>query len=142
MTKRKKPEDLKKRGRKPFFDSPEKLEKHINEYFTNCPDKRTVVSNGEILKVPCPTVTGLALYLGFIDRRSLYEYNEKPEFTHIIKRARTFIENEYEKMLQNPQCTGAIFALKVMGWNEKSKDEQEIDNLSKQSYLKAFGVND
>jgi hypothetical protein len=73
--------------------------------------------------VPCPTVTGLALYLGFCDRQSMYDYQEKPNFSCTIKRARTFIEHEYEKMLHNGQCTGAIFALKNMGWADKTQTE-------------------
>ena len=63
--------------------------------------------------VPCPTMTGLALFLGFCSRQSMYDYEEKSQFSYTIKRARTFIECEYEKMLHNGQCTGAIFALKV-----------------------------
>ena len=54
----------------------------------------------------------------------MYDYEEKSQFSYTIKRARTFIECEYEKMLHNGQCTGAIFALKNMGW--KDKTEQEI----------------
>lgn len=129
MTKKKNPEDLLKVGRKPFYSTVEELEQKINEYFANCPDKRIIkLRDSEGLEhndyIPCPTVTGLALYLGFTDRQSMYDYQEKPEFTCTIKRARTFIEREYEKMLHNGQCTGAIFALKNMGW----KDRTEVDN--------------
>lgn len=129
MTKKKNPKDLEKAGRKPFYPTVTDLENKISEYFNDCPDKRMIkIRDSEGAEyhdyVPCPTVTGLALFLGFCDRQSMYDYQEKPEFSCTIKRARTFIENEYEKMLHNGQCTGAIFALKNMGW--KDKTEQEI----------------
>lgn len=73
-----------------------------------------------------PTVTGLALALGFCDRQSLYDYENKEEFSCIIKRARLRVENGYEQQLQRQSVTGAIFALKNMGW--KDKQEREITN--------------
>lgn len=120
-------------GRPALFKTVKELETKIDKYFKECPDKRMVkVKDSEGAEyhdyLPCPTVTGLALYLGFCDRQSMYDYQEKQEFTCTIKRARTFIENEYEKMLHNGQCTGAIFALKNMGW--KDRIEQEITNTN------------
>lgn len=71
-----------------------------------------------------PAVTGLALFLGFESRQSMYDYKERKEFSYIIKRAILLIENSYEKGLWNEKCTGVIFALKNMGW----VDKKEIDN--------------
>ena len=63
--------------------------------------------------------------MGFEDRQSIYDYIKRnDEFSCIIKRAKLFIENEYEVALRYNNVTGAIFALKNMGW----KDRQEIDN--------------
>lgn len=45
------------------------------------------------------------------------------EFTHTIKRARAFMEKEYEKLLRAGNCTGAIFALKNFGWTDKQEIE-------------------
>lgn len=70
------------------------------------------------------TVTGLALYLGFESRQSIYDYGEKGEFSYVIKNARLRVENAYEKNLYSNSPTGSIFALKNMGW--KDKHEQEI----------------
>lgn len=69
------------------------------------------------------TITGLALYLGFDSRQSLYDYNEKPEFTGIIKKARARVEQAYEKNLSGQSPTGSIFALKNMGWRDKQETE-------------------
>lgn len=70
------------------------------------------------------TITGLALFLGFESRQSFYDYEEKPDFTYIIKVARLRVENQYELRLNNnPSPTGAIFALKNMGWKDKQETE-------------------
>lgn len=113
-------------GRPAFFDSKEKLQSKIDEYFNNCPDKRTVVAGEITIDIPCPTITGLALFLGFCDRHSLYDYENRGEFSHTIKTARTKIESAYEKLLHGNSCTGAIFALKNFGW----VDKQEVANIN------------
>jgi len=99
-------------GRYPFFESPELLQQAIDLYFKTCEAEKKQ-----------PTITRLAYDLGFESRQSFYDYEEKPQFSYIIKRARLFVESGYEANLQNAACTGAIFALKNMGW----KDKQEID---------------
>lgn len=73
-----------------------------------------------------PTITGLILYLGFADRKSFYEYEKACAFTHTVKRARMLIENHYEKLIQGQTNAGAIFALKNMGWVDKTEVEQTI----------------
>ena len=58
-------------------------------------------------------------------RHTLYNYKEREEFFHIIKKATEKVEARYEKRLiyeNNP--TGVIFALKNMGWRDKSEIEQ------------------
>lgn len=99
-------------GRPPIYNTAEELEKAIDEYFASIKDE------GE----PA-TITGLALYLGFADRQSLYDYQEKEQFSCIVKKARTMVECEYEKKLSAQSPTGAIFALKNMGWKDKSEVE-------------------
>lgn len=100
-------------GRPPLYETPEAFTEKVKEYFAN-----------EVSPENPPTITGLALYLGFDSRQSFYDYEEREAFSYTVKRARTFIENEYEKKLHGNSCTGAIFALKNMGW--KDKTEQEI----------------
>lgn len=98
-------------GRPPKFKRPEDMQVLINEYFAN---------------EPVLTITGLVLHLGFADRKSFYEYEQKKAFTHTIKRARTMIENGYEKMLaNNGQVAGPIFALKNLGWKDKQEEQTE-----------------
>ena len=63
-------------------------------------------------------------WLGFCDRQSLYDYEKREEFSCIIKSARLAVENDYELSLRSNSCTGAIFALKNMGWRDKTEVEQ------------------
>ena len=95
-------------GRPPKFKNPEEMMDLIEEY----------INSGEVL-----TVTGLALRLGFASRQSIYDYEKIKEFSYIVKRGLLLVENGYEKRLHGTTPTGAIFAMKNMGW----KDKQELD---------------
>ena len=95
-------------GRPLKFKTEQELEKAIDEYF-EIEDK--------------PTLAGLAVHLG-VGRRTLYEYDDRERFSHIIKRARETVEAKYERRLiyeNNP--TGVIFALKNMSWKDKTEQE-------------------
>lgn len=74
-----------------------------------------------------PTLTGLALHLGFESRQSIYDYEKNGEFSYTIKRARLRIEAFYEQALLSRAAVGAIFALKNFGWS----DRQQVDHTSK-----------
>lgn len=96
-------------GRPPKFDTPELLKQACDEFIANNPGKLTI--------------TGLAMWLGFCDRQSLYDYEKRPEYSCIIKEARLAVENDYELSLRTQSVTGAIFALKNMGWKDKVQQE-------------------
>lgn len=102
-------------GRPPMYKSAEELQEKFNEYL----ETETNL-----------TVTGLALFLGFESRQSFYDYEKKEEFTYTIKRARTFIEKEYEELLRKGNAGGAIFALKNMGWHDKQLIDHTIETTS------------
>ncbi len=105
------------------YKSVEELTLAIDNYFDNCPDKRTVVFEGRLIDIPCPTITGLALFLGFASRQSFYDYEENKLFSYAIKKARLKIENVYEKNLHSTMPAGSIFALKNMGWQDTPAPE-------------------
>lgn len=71
-----------------------------------------------------PTVTGLCLALDFDSKDTLYAYRDKPDFSYPIKKALLIVENGYEKALRENNATGSIFALKNMGWKDKTEVEQ------------------
>ncbi len=67
-----------------------------------------------------PTMSGLARALG-MSRSSLYNYSQKDEFLDTIKEARIHIEEIYEKhLMYTSQPTGVIFALKNLGWKDRT----------------------
>ena len=100
-------------GRPAIYNSPEELEEAIQRYF----DERE--KDG-----PPITISGMAYYLGFMTRQSIYDYKERPEYSEILQRATLYVESQYENKLSGTTPTGAIFALKNMGW----KDKTEVDN--------------
>lgn len=120
-------------GRPPKFDTVEALEERIIDYFESLiPESiKRVIENedGEEetikeMQLPePPTITGLALFLGFCDKKSLYDYRKKEEFSYSIRRALTVVENHYETTLNYKSPTGAIFALKNMDWADKTEVE-------------------
>ena len=97
-------------GRPPIFDSPEEMERLIDEYFATAEKPFTMC--------------GLALALGFVDRQSLYDYAKKKEFSCTIKKGMLKLENEYEKKTHSTTPTGSIFVLKNMGWSDKHEVDQ------------------
>jgi len=110
MTKTK---ERKKPGRKRKYTDTAVLQSKIDEYFTS---------------VETPTVTGLALHLGFTGRQALIDYGERPEFADTVKKARARIEGYLEKRLvEGKPPIGLIFSLKNnFGW----KDKNEVDVTS------------
>lgn len=96
-----------------IYEDADELDKRVESYMDWCR------MNDEK-----PTVTGATLHLGFCDKTTLYDYRDRPEFSHSIKRLLLFVENGYETALHGNSVTGSIFALKNMGW----KDKTEVDS--------------
>lgn len=103
-------------GRPAKFDSADELEECIEDYFQVCRLDKTPI-----------TMTGLALGLGFCDRQSLYDYQKKPQFSCLIKRALLMVENSYEIKACENNATGPIFVLKNMGWSDKTEIKQDLN---------------
>lgn len=116
-------EGLENSGRPPMYDDPQKLLVKIQEYFDTCvPQEIEDEEGNKIIGLPnTATITGLCLYCGFESRQSFYAYEDKKEFSYIIKRARLVIESCYEEGLNYKSPTGAIFALKNMGWYDRQE---------------------
>jgi len=102
-----------KEGRPPKYESPEQLQKKIQEYVDE--NKSTGL-----------TITGLCLHLGFESRQSFYDLQKRDEFSYTIKKGRLFIENAYELKLHDKFSTGAIFALKNLGWTDQQHFTHDI----------------
>lgn len=72
-----------------------------------------------------PTLAGLCLHLGFIDKESFSHYDSYgEEFSRTVRKARMKIEDDRHQRLANPACTGIIFDLKANhGWQDKQAVE-------------------
>jgi hypothetical protein len=106
-----------KAGRQLKFKTPAEMQVKIDEYFAN-PPKRKAYVNGKAFDVPCTTITGLTLHLGFRDKGNFYDQAKRAGFEDVVATARSRVEHEYEKNLQGQNVTGAIFALKNFGWKD------------------------
>lgn len=113
----------------PKYETPEELQAAIDKYVENPPTRKSVIG-GQVVDIPSITISGLCYHLGFESRQSFYDYEKRDNFSYTIKRARLFIENYYEGNLINAGCTGSIFALKSMGWDDGSKDGTATDDLA------------
>ncbi len=114
-----------KGGHPPIFKTPELLHEKIEEYINNCPDTRThYTADGTPYEVKIPTVSGMAYFLGFKSRQSMYDYEKRSDyFSYVIMRARLWVEKNYEQLAQGKNANGVIFILKNMGW----VDKRELD---------------
>lgn len=102
-------------GRPPKYKTKKELTEKIDSYFEQFKEDNKAH----------PTLTGLALHLGFESRQSMYDYEKNEQFSYTIKQARTKIEQIYEEHLLRPGvAAGAIFALKNFNWT----DRQEINH--------------
>lgn len=99
-------------GRPPLIADVARFEELAEAYFHRCDTDEEPY-----------TITGLALGLGLSGRQVLSEYGEKKEFSDFVKKAKSKVENAYEKRLSGPNCTGAIFALKNMQWRDETQIE-------------------
>lgn len=137
-------------GRRPDYATAEELAAKIQEYFDYCQGEFHEEEQPKLDKKGLPTdqkvkvkvwdrypenlkITGLCLFLGFESRGTFDKQAERDDdFSYIVKRAKMVIEGGYEDRLWSDtpgSSTGAIFALKNMGWADKS--EVKTDNNHK-----------
>jgi hypothetical protein len=103
-----------KGGRPLKFKTVEELQSAIDKYFSSCNEETEPM-----------TITGLAIALD-TDRKTLCNYEDKPEFFDTIKMAKLRVENAYEKRLVKRGNGGDIFALKNFNWVDKQEIAQDI----------------
>ena len=134
-------------ARPKMYDTPKKMQKAIDKYFEDCQGKPLKGEDGKVLVdkygkpvlmgARAPTVTGLALALGFNSRQTLLNYQAQPEFVDTITRAKTRCEEYAESRLYDRDgARGAEFSLKYnFRWEDTRASapgmESEDDPLSK-----------
>jgi hypothetical protein len=115
------------------FNDTTQVERLIDKYFVRIQGKyhleqkpiKNTKDNAETIeqkiwdREPEPaTLSGLAIALGFNSRQEFNDYIQNGRFAPVVKQGILRVEACYEAHLHQ-NTTGAMFALKNMGWNEK-----------------------
>ena len=113
----------------------------IDEYFEECKGEIRYDDNGVVYRdkygIPIyfeqrpPTITGLALALGFTSRQALLNYQAKEEFVDTIMRAKAKVEcYAEERLFDKDGANGAKFSLanNFDGWKEKKEIEADVNS--------------
>ncbi len=122
------------------YKSVKQMQEAIDAYFSKCEGKPLLDNDGSpvrdkygvpvIINAKPPTITGLALALGFTGRQALLDYQARPEFTDTVTRAKARCEEYAEARLYDRDgANGAKFSLSCnFGWREKAAEteRQEI----------------
>lgn len=126
-------------GRPPKWTDVDALQAAIDKYFEDCKGHPYADENGDIVygkdglpvivDAEPPTVTGLALALGFSTRLGLLNYQGKAAFMNTISRAKARVEKYAERRLYDRDgARGAEFSLK---YNFKwAQEEQDAKNAA------------
>ena len=126
----------------PMYAATEEMQIKIDEYFIKCAGKPFIVDGEQMydkLGYPIftgtkpPTVTGIALYLGFTSRQALLNYQAKETFVDTVTRAKARVEEYAEtRLFDKDGANGAKFSLanNFKGWTEKQQVESFNTNLN------------
>jgi hypothetical protein len=124
----------------PKYTSVEEIESKIEQYFEDCKGYPLTDEKGKqifnkfgspiFIDVHPPTVTGLALALGFTSRQALLNYQAKPAFVDTITRAKARVEQyAEERLFDRDGSNGAQFSLRnnFKGWDADKKNDDSGD---------------
>jgi hypothetical protein len=124
-------------GRPPKYKTADEMQIAIDKYFEDCDGVKALDKEGEpiytkygwLYKIEPkpPTITGLALAIGFNSRTSLLNYEEKDkDFLNTVTRAKAFVEQYAEsRLFDKDGANGAKFSLanNFRSWKEKQEVE-------------------
>ena len=117
------------------------MQKAIDVYFKKCEGEPFIGDDGcavrdkygmpIIINAKPPTITGLALALGFTGRQALLDYQARPEFADTVTRAKSRCEEYAESRLYDKDgANGAKFSLGCnFGWREVSETKISTDSV-------------
>lgn len=114
------------------------MQKAIDAYFEKCEGEPLIIDGEQqrdkygvpiFINVKPPTVTGLALALGFTGRQALLDYQARPEFADTVTRAKARCEEYAEMRLYDKDgANGAKFSLGCnFGWREVNETKLTTD---------------
>lgn len=130
-----------KGGRPLMYKTPQEMQLLIDEYFAECKGRYLKDADGQpvkdkygypvIIDSRPPTITGLALALGFASRQALLNYQVRDEFHDTITRAKAKVEcYAEERLFDKDGANGAKFSLanNFEGWKEKQQIEAAVNS--------------
>lgn len=129
-------------ARPPKYKNVDALQAAIDAYFEDCQGKPLVDDKGNavtdkygepvIVGAHPPTVTGLALALGFTNRQSLLNYQGKKQFLDTITRAKSRCEEYAEsRLFDRDGARGAQFSLEHnFRWKSDDSDKETLDRAA------------
>lgn len=114
------------------------MQKAIDAYFEKCEGEPLIIDGEQqrdkygvpiFINVKPPTITGLALALGFTGRQALLDYQARPEFADTVTRAKARCEEYAEMRLYDKDgANGAKFSLGCnFGWREVNETKLTTD---------------
>lgn len=117
------------------YKTVDELQAAIDEYFKACEGRPLLDDKGQpvllkglpvMLDVTPPTVTGLALALGFAGRQALLNYQGRKQFKDTITRAKSRCEAYAEgRLFDRDGAHGAQFSLRCnFGWSDKAEQAE------------------
>ena len=126
-----------------MYKSKEEIQEKIDKYFSDCEGEVLKDEEGNpvlnkyggviIMGSKPPTITGLALALGFASRQALLNYQDREEFNDTIMRAKSRVEQyAEERLFDRDGSNGAQFSLKnnFKGWNADKKEENQQGGIT------------
>lgn len=133
------------------YKTPEEMQAKIDEYFKSCEGELLKDDKGQtifdkfghpvIVGRKPPTVTGLALALGFKSRQALLNYQAKRRFDDTVTRAKSRCEEYAEsRLFDRDGAMGAKFSLSnnFKGWSEKGQNESDDNTGQLEQLLKGL----
>lgn len=117
------------------YKTVDELQAAIDDYFDSCAGRPLLDDKGQLvllkglpvmLDVTPPTVTGLALALGFAGRQALLNYQGRKQFKDAITRAKSRCEAYAEgRLFDRDGAHGAQFSLRCnFGWSDKAEQPE------------------
>lgn len=117
------------------------MQKAIDAYFEKCEGEPLIIDGEQqrdkygvpiFINVKPPTITGLALALGFTGRQALLDYQARPEFADTVTRAKARCEEYAEMRLYDKDgANGAKFSLGCnFGWREVNETKLTTDAVT------------
>jgi hypothetical protein len=123
-------------GRPPKYKTADEMQTAIDKYFKDCEGIKALDDDGKPIytkygylyeKEPePPTMSGLAIAIGFLDRGSLLDYGNKEEFSLTVRAAKARVEKYAEsRLFDKDGANGAKFSLanNFKAWKEKQEVE-------------------